>query len=155
MKRLGVLFAVLLVCAVGAVAVAVAGASGRRADAARAAKVQLRHTELGKILVSASGFTLYRFTRDPRNKNTCMGVENCAEIWPPLLTSGRPIAGSGVKSSLLSSIRLPNGRRQVTYAGHPLYLYSPATERGETGYVGFSSYGGTWYAVNAAGKYVK
>jgi predicted lipoprotein with Yx(FWY)xxD motif len=153
MKRLGVFFAVLLVCAAGAVAAF--GSGGARAVVAKAAKVQLRHTEKGKILVNASGFTLYRFSRDPRNKDTCMGVENCAEIWPPLLTSGRPIAGSGVKSSLLSSIRLPNGRRQVTYAGHPLYMYSPSTERGETSYVGFSSYGGTWYAVNAAGKSVK
>jgi predicted lipoprotein with Yx(FWY)xxD motif len=153
MKRVGVFFAVLLVCAAGAVAVA--GASGPRAGAAKAAKVQLRHTEKGKILVNASGFTLYRFTRDPRNKDTCVAVENCAEIWPPLLTSGRPIAGAGVKSSLLSSIKLPNGKHQVTYAGHPLYTYSPATERGETGYIGFSSYGGTWYAVNAAGKIVK
>jgi predicted lipoprotein with Yx(FWY)xxD motif len=153
MKRVGVFFAVLLVCAAGAVGVA--GASGSRAVAAKVAKVSLRHTSLGKILVNASGFTLYRFTHDPRNKDTCMGVENCSEIWPPLLTSGRPIAGSGVKSSLLSSIRLPNGRHQVTYAGHPLYTYAPSTERGETSYVGFSSYGGTWYAVNAAGKYVK
>ncbi|HEV2981312.1 MAG TPA: hypothetical protein VGX51_07750 [Solirubrobacteraceae bacterium] len=153
MKRLGVFFAVLLVCAAGAVAAF--GSGGARAVVAKTAKVQLRHTELGKILVNASGFTLYHFSRDPRNKDTCMGVENCSEVWPPLLTSGRPIAGSGLKSSLLSSIRLPNGRRQVTYAGHPLYMYSPSTERGETSYVGFSSYGGTWYALNAAGKSVK
>jgi predicted lipoprotein with Yx(FWY)xxD motif len=153
MKRIGVFFAVLLGCA--ALAVAAAGASGPHAAAAKAAKVQLRHTSLGKILVNASGFTVYRFSRDPRNKDTCVSVENCSEIWPPLLTSGRPIAGAGVKSSLLSSIKLPNGKRQVTYAGHPLYMYSPATERAETGYTGFSSYGGTWYAVNAAGKGVK
>jgi predicted lipoprotein with Yx(FWY)xxD motif len=156
MKRVAVFFAALALCAAGVAGVAgVAGASGSRAVAAKAAKVSLRHTELGKILVNSSGFTLYRFTRDPRNKDTCMGVENCSEIWPPLLTSGHPLAGAGVKSSLLSSIRLPNGRHQVTYAGHPLYMYAPATERGETSYVGFSSYGGTWYAVNAAGKIVK
>jgi predicted lipoprotein with Yx(FWY)xxD motif len=153
MKRLGVFFAVLLVCTAGAVAVA--AASGSRALAAKAAKVQLRHTGLGKILVNASGFTVYRFTRDPRNKDTCIAVENCKEIWPPVLTSGRPIAGAGVQKSLLSSIRLPDGRHQVTYAGHPLYTYSPATERGETSYVGFMSYGGTWLALNAAGKSVK
>jgi predicted lipoprotein with Yx(FWY)xxD motif len=153
MKRVGVFFAVLLLFA--ASVVAVAGASGPRAVATKVAKVQLRHTELGKILVNASGFTLYRFSRDPRNKDTCMSVENCAEIWPPLLTTGRPIAGAGLKKSLLSSIRLPNGHHQVTYAGHPLYMYSASTERGETSYAGFSSYGGTWLAVNAAGKSVK
>jgi predicted lipoprotein with Yx(FWY)xxD motif len=156
MKRVEVFFAalaVLALCVAGAVATA--GASGSRAVAAKAAKVQVRHTSVGKILVSASGFTLYRFTRDPRNKDTCLTVENCAEVWPPLLTSGRPLAGSGVKSSLLSSIKLSNGKRQVTYAGHPLYTYSGDSAGGETGYVGFSSYGGTWYAINAAGKTVK
>jgi hypothetical protein len=43
----------------------------------------------------------------------------------------------------------------VTYAGHPLYLYAPASERGETYYVGATSFGGTWEAVSAAGRGVK
>ena len=33
----------------------------------------LRHTSLGSILVNSSGFTLYRFTRDPRN-NVASGL---------------------------------------------------------------------------------
>jgi predicted lipoprotein with Yx(FWY)xxD motif len=82
-------------------------------------------------------------------------VSECTQTWPPFTTTGRPIAGTGAKASLLSTIRLPNGRKQVTYAGHPLYLYSPASERGETGYVGQMSFGGNWDAVNAAGKLVK
>ena len=60
-----------------------------------------------------------------------------------------------MKASLLSTIRLPNGTRQVTYAGHPLYRYSLASERGETGYAGIRQFGGTWFAVSASGGNVK
>jgi predicted lipoprotein with Yx(FWY)xxD motif len=135
---------------------AAVGAQGQPgAQAANAAKVQLRSTGLGRILVSSAGFTLYRFTRDGRNSDACLMVSGCAKVWPPLTTSGRPLAGPGVKPSLLSSIRLPSGARQVTYAGHPLYLYAPASERGETYYVGATSFGGTWEAVSAAGRGVK
>jgi predicted lipoprotein with Yx(FWY)xxD motif len=125
------------------------------AAAARTAKVQLRHTSIGNILVSGSGFTLYRFTRDPRNRNTCAPVTECSSIWPALRTSGKPLAGPGVKRSLLSSIPLAGGGRQVTYAGHPLYTYRPSTEPGETSYVGVMAFGGTWDAVSSSGGLVR
>jgi predicted lipoprotein with Yx(FWY)xxD motif len=119
------------------------------------AKVQVRKTSAGKILVNGAGFTLYRFTHDTRAKDTCVMVMGCLEVWPALTTTGRPQAGPGVKSSLLSTIKLPNGHKQVTYAGWPLYLYAPSSERGETAYIGFETYGGKWDAVSAAGKLVK
>jgi hypothetical protein len=75
-------------------------------------------------------------------------------VWPALETSGKPTAGSGVKASLLSSIRISGGARQVTYDGHALYTYS-ADSRGSTAYVGVSAFGGSWYAVSAAGHAVK
>jgi predicted lipoprotein with Yx(FWY)xxD motif len=161
MRRVQLLLAGLL--ATGAAAAAAAGAQvPTTAHAAKAAKVQLRRTGKGRILVNGSGFTLYRFTKDPRNKNTCLnspgegyGSSSCTEVWPPLTTSGKPVAGSGVKASLLGTIKLPGGRKQVTYGGHALYLYSPASGPGETSYIGVKSYGGTWDAVNAAGGLVK
>ena len=104
----------------------VAGAQGAvpTAHAARAAKVTLRHTRLGNILATSSGFTLYEFTHDHSSANTCVHISECSDTWPALQTSGRPTAGPGVRASLLSTTRLPDGKTQVTYAGHPLYLYS-------------------------------
>ena len=84
-----------------------------------------------------------------------MKISQCLGTWPALTTSGKPIAGPGVKASLLSTIRLPNGKKQVTYAGHALYRYANAEERGETTYVSAIQFGGTWDAVNAAGNTVK
>lgn len=125
------------------------------ARTASAAKVQLRHTAKGTILVNGSGFTLYRFTRDSHSANTCVTVRECPANWPALRTTGKPIAGHGVRASLLSTIRLPNGSTQVTYAGHPLYLYAAASEPGETVYIGAMQFGGTWDAVSSAGNLVK
>ena len=154
MKRVYVLLLGVL-AAVSLSALAGAQASAGSARAARVAKVQLRRTSLGKLFVSGSGFTLYTFSTDHRNKNTCIMVSGCPRIWPALTTSGRPTGGTGVKASLLSTIRLPNGSKQVTYAGHPLYLYRESTEPGETSYVGAMQFGGTWDAINAAGHSVK
>jgi predicted lipoprotein with Yx(FWY)xxD motif len=113
--------------------------------------VQLRHTNLGSILVSSSGRTLYEFTRDHGDKNSCAAISGCSEVWPSLKTSGRPTAGSGVKASLLSS----TSGKQITYDGHPLYTYSGDSGPGKTSYVGAKQFGGTWYALTASGGTVK
>jgi len=155
MNRVSTTAAAALAALASASILASASPASPAAVSAKAAKVQLRHTSLGTILVTGSGFTVYRFTRDPRNKNTCVKVTECASIWPALRTTGKPIAGPGVKASLLSSIPLAGGSRQVSYAGHPLYLYAPATERGETSYAGVIAFGGTWDAVSSTGAVVK
>ena len=137
-----------------ALLVAPAGAAPA-AHAARAQKIQLRHTSFGTVIVDASGFTLYRFSKDTGKQNTCLKTSECSTTWPALETSGQPTVGPGLKSSLVSTIKLPGGQRQVTYAGHPLYRYAAATERGEAGYAGVKQFGGTWYALNASGANVK
>jgi len=154
MKRIATTAAATVIVLASTWAPAGASAAPRAAVSARAAKVQLRRTSIGTILVTGSGFTVYRFTRDPRNRNTCVTVTECSSIWPALRTTAKPIAGPGVKASLLSSIPLAGGGRQVTYAGHPLYTYAPSTERGETSYSGVIEFGGTWDAVSASGRLV-
>ncbi|MFZ0042536.1 MAG: hypothetical protein WAK93_14585 [Solirubrobacteraceae bacterium] len=116
------------------------------------AKIGLRNTGLGKVLVNGRGFTLYAFTRDSKNKDRCIMTSGCTHIWPVVTTQGRPVAGSGVKRSLLGSINLGSGRRQVTYAGHPLYTYAFDGSPGETDYVGAVEFGGRWRAVRASGQ---
>jgi predicted lipoprotein with Yx(FWY)xxD motif len=155
MKRAPLLLAGLIVAATSTAAVASVAGGAARSHGGRAAKVQLRHTGVGKVLVDSSGFTLYRFSKDPRNGDTCVKIGECTNLWPPLTSGGRPIAGPGVRAALLSTIKLPGGGRQVTYAGHPLYRYAAATEKGETGYVGAQQFGGSWYALNSAGGSVK
>ncbi len=145
--------ATVLLAALVAVPAAPAGATS--AHAARTEKIQLRHTSHGKVLVDASGFTVFRFSKDTGKKDTCVTTSECSTTWPALTTGGQPTAGPGVSASQLSTIKLPNGQRQVTYAGHPLYRYALASERGETSYIGVRQFGGIWSAVGATGATVK
>src|SRR5579862_6956490 len=116
MRRIITLLAAAAVAA--ALTTSTAGAKGS------AAKLQLRKTSVGTILVNSHGFTLYAFTKDARNKDECVAMSGCTAIWPMLTSAGKPVAGSGVKSSLIGTITVKGGATQVTYNGHPLYTYA-------------------------------
>jgi predicted lipoprotein with Yx(FWY)xxD motif len=139
------------IAVLGAAVVAIASASAAGAPA----KVSLRTTSLGMILVNGRGHTLYAFTKDGKNKDRCVTTSGCTSTWPVMTGTGKPTAGRGVKSSKLSTIKLSNGSHQVTYAGHPLYTYVADSSAGETDYVGARQFGGTWLAVNRAGGTVR
>ncbi len=156
MKRTRILPMAALLTATSALALAGNTLGASAPTPARGAlfhTIELRKTSLGKVLVNASGSILYEFSRDPAKKDTCVKISGCSEIWPAMPVQGRPSAGSGVSAGLLSTISLPGGVSQVTYAGHPLYIYAAAPT--STSYVGAKQFGGTWYAVNAKGHAVK
>jgi predicted lipoprotein with Yx(FWY)xxD motif len=122
----------------------------------RGTTIKLEKTSIGKILTKSSGFTIYVFTHDKKkNQDTCVHISGCTDTWPPVTTKAKPIAGSGVKASLLGTIKLPNGKLQVTYNGKPLYTYTGDFGPRQTDYVGVEAFGGTWYAIGANGKVVK
>jgi predicted lipoprotein with Yx(FWY)xxD motif len=128
--------------------------AGTTAHAARAATVRLGRTSAGKLLETSSGFTLYQFTADRHDHDSCVSKPGCASAWPPYTVHGRPVAGAGVKASLLGTITISGGRHQVTYAGHPLYRYVEDSGPGATDYLGFSSFGGSWDGLTASGARV-
>jgi predicted lipoprotein with Yx(FWY)xxD motif len=113
---------------------------------------------LGRILVSTSGRTLYHSAADSRNAVRCIG--SCAAGWPPLLVAAgtKPVAGPGVRASLLGTVKRPDGTLQVTYDGMPLYLYSGDRKAGSINGQGVAVapwIGGTWNAVAPSGAVVK
>lgn len=145
----------LIAAAAVAAPAAVAQGAAPPAHAASAAKLEIRHTSLGNILANGRGLTVYMFTRDSINHDSCVAINGCTGIWPPVTTSGAPTPGAGVKRSLLGTITLPGGTRQVTYAGHPLYTYIGDSGPGDTEYVGQQQLGGRWFALSPAGHSVK
>src|SRR3954447_22317781 len=119
------------------------------AKARRAAKVSLRGTALGNVLVDGRDRTLYLFMRDARRKSRCGPA--CASAWPPVTTNGRPRAGAGVRARRVGSIRRSDGSRQVTYFGHPLYRFIGDGAAGDINGQGRKEFGARWYAVKASG----
>lgn len=112
------------------------------------------NAKFGTILVSSTGKTLYRYTVDSKGINRCTKVPVCAKYWPALLVKPgvKPTAGTGVKTSLLGTIKAAHGMMQVTYAGFPLYAFAGDKAAGQVGGQGFEH---TWYVVNTAGALVK
>jgi predicted lipoprotein with Yx(FWY)xxD motif len=146
MRKLASLLAALAIAA--AVPAALAEAHVGHTD------LKLRKTSAGTILVDSRGFTLYAFTKDRRNHDACASIRNCLAVWPMLTVTGKPTAGPGVRRSLIGTITV-KGKKQVTYAGHPLYRYIADTAPGQTYFINILQFGGRWPAVNAAGQEVK
>jgi predicted lipoprotein with Yx(FWY)xxD motif len=134
---------------------ALAGCGGNASHAlpttndGRPASVGVAGTGLGNVLVDRQGRTLYLFARDSGTTSACAGA--CAVNWPPLRVRGTPLVGSGAKSSDVGKTRRPDGVSQLTYNGHPLYTFVNDKKPGDTNGEGINAFGGSWFAVSAAG----
>jgi predicted lipoprotein with Yx(FWY)xxD motif len=122
-------------------------------QASSGAFVALGKTALGTVLVDARGRTLYLFDKDKRGKSACYGA--CAAYWPPLLSSAKPRQGKGVRASLLGLTTRTDGKRQVTYAGHPLYRFIGDKQAGQTTGEGLTDFGAAWDAIASSGRAVE
>jgi predicted lipoprotein with Yx(FWY)xxD motif len=118
-----------------------------------AAMVKASRSSLGMILTDGKGRAVYLFEKDTGTKPSCSGA--CAAAWPPVLTTGRPVAGSGVTAALLGTVHRTNGTVQVTYAGHPLYFFTADQKPGDISGEGTQAFGGGWDLVSPAGKKVE
>src|SRR4051794_6057822 len=124
---------------------------GKPVRAPTGVRIKAQGSNYGKILVTGAGRTLYLFDKEKQPKSECYGA--CARAWPPVLTKGRPVAGPGARQDLLGTTSR-NGKTQVTYAGHPLYLYAPESP-GEILCQDVFEYGGLWLIVRPSGRPVR
>jgi predicted lipoprotein with Yx(FWY)xxD motif len=126
-----------------------AASSAPSSTSASSGTVDLAKGSLGPILIDSRGRTLYLWQADTGAKSTCTGA--CASAWPPLVTTGKPTAGSGVKSSLLATAKRADGTEQVTYNGHPLYRFAGDTAPRQTNGQGSTGFGAPWYVLSPRG----
>ena len=156
--RIGLLAATAAV-AITALAISACGGGGSAATAppttasGNAATFGLANEgNLGKILVDSQGRSLYLFQKDAGTKSACTGA--CAAAWPPLRATGKPMVGTALSASKVGTTARSDGKPQITYNGHPLYLYSADQKPGDTNGQGLNLYGGGWFALSAAGNMV-
>ena len=104
--------------------------------------------EYGKVLTDSAGRTLYRFDKDSFEppKTTCEG--ECATTWPPVPASGAT-AAQGVDKALLGEVSRPDGTKQLTVGGWPMYYFAKDTKAGDIKGQGLK---GTWFASAPNGK---
>ena len=141
-----------------ALAVAACGGGGAataatpKTSSGTPATVGVANTSLGSILVDSTGRTLYLFKADVGANSACAGA--CATAWPPLPANGTPIAGTGLTAAKLGTITRSGGNRQVTYNGHPVYLYVGDKKPGDVNGQAVTAFGAAWYALTPAGNQI-
>jgi predicted lipoprotein with Yx(FWY)xxD motif len=127
-----------------------AGTPPKAKNGSKPGTVDVASSGLGNILVDSQGRTIYLFQKDTGTKSTCSGA--CATQWPPVRVSGKPTAGSGLNASLLGTTPRSDGNAQVTYNGHPLYLFVGDSSAGDTNGQGINAFGAAWYVESPAGN---
>ncbi len=155
---------------------ALVGAAGAGAATSSGTVIAAAPGPFGPMLVVGSGklagYTAYFLTSDTTTTSTCtakvyklpFGTIACTGApgnrtaeWPAITTTGTPVAGPGVSASMLGTVTKPGVGMQVTYAGHPLYLFDsgPGQITGE----GWDEptlppWHGVWYAMTPTGAAV-
>ena len=149
------IYAVLAVSATAVLTLSACGshtatpAAAPQAGAAGGASgLHVADTSLGRVLVDASGRTVYLLTADGRNRSTCSA--SCLQLWPAVTPGG----GHGV-SAQVGATATPGGPMTATVAGHPVYTFSQDHGPGDVNGEGLQEFGGTWYAVSVGGTAVR
>ncbi|MEP6630813.1 MAG: hypothetical protein ABJA89_10100 [Lapillicoccus sp.] len=129
---------------------AASSASSSAASSAAASTVAVAGTTLGRVVVDDKGRTLYMYGKDTAGsgKSACTG--GCLTAWPPVLATGTPTA-TGVTGTL-GTIDTPDGKKQVTLNGWPLYTYAKDAKAGDT--TG-QNVGQVWFVLDQTGTPVK
>ena len=134
----------------GSSATASAASSSSPGTSFKTAKV----AGLGTVLVDARGHTVYLLTSADHKNLPCDDASGCTKVWPDLPLPGgtaAATAGSGVKASLLGTMKLSDGETYPTYNSWLLYEYAGDTGAAQEHGEGIQSFGGTWYALSPSG----
>jgi predicted lipoprotein with Yx(FWY)xxD motif len=109
----------------------------------------------GRVLTNGAGHTLYLADQERSGKLICTSSE-CTTFWTPLtLASGQQPSGPSDVMSHLGTVTRPDGSKQVTLNGAPLYTFSFDHAAGEVKGNGVKdSFHGvkfTWHAATVTG----
>jgi predicted lipoprotein with Yx(FWY)xxD motif len=127
------------------------GSTTTSGQAAPAALITTKHDKLGTVLAyGPKRLTVYLFENDKGAAPSCTGA--CTKVWPPV--TGKPQAGGAAQAAHLGTIARRDGTTQVTYKGHPLYLYVRDRDDGDTYGEAIKSFGAEWYVLAPSGNKV-
>lgn len=106
-------------------------------------------TDLGTILVTGDGATVYGFTQDEQGGASACN-EGCLATWPPVLVEG-PEVPEGLDADVFGVLeRADGGGFQLTADGWPLYTYTPDGPGDTSG----QGVGDVWFVVAPDGTLV-
>jgi predicted lipoprotein with Yx(FWY)xxD motif len=103
---------------------------------------------IGPIVTDDDMFTLYRSDRDTTAPPTSRCTGPCAATWQPVLVGDKVIFDGG-DPSLVGTLVRPDGTKQLTLKGWPLYRYAGDRAEGDTNGEGVD---GVWSVITPNGN---
>ena len=119
--------------------------------AAAAVGLKTASSSAGTIVVDANGMSVYFFTKDVKDSGTSACTGACLTMWPPVTSTAATPTAEGVRGPL-GTITTPDGAKQVTLNGLPLYYYAQDKKPGDILGQGVSD---VWYLASPAGEMIK
>jgi predicted lipoprotein with Yx(FWY)xxD motif len=116
-----------------------------------AADLKTATSSAGSIVVDAKGMSVYFFTKDTKDSGTSACTGTCLTQWPPVTTRSDAPSAEGVTGKL-GTITTPDGAKQMTLNGLPLYYFAKDKKPGD---VLGQGVGGVWYLATPAGEMIK
>ena len=98
-----------------------------------------------KILVNRKGRTLYSLSVERNGRFICT-TSMCLSLWKPLVVAKGSVPTGTAR---LTTVKRPDGRRQVAYRGAPLYTFSLDKRVGDVKGNGFKDVG-VWRPATVA-----
>jgi predicted lipoprotein with Yx(FWY)xxD motif len=113
--------------------------------------LDVRSGSRGAYIVDAAGLAVYGFSEDAQGQSACGA--NCAAAWPPVIVDELPSAkNSAIDATKLGIVMRPDGSRQLSYGGMPLYYSDSDVKPDDTWGHYAMSFGGHFALVGADGK---
>ncbi|MDQ0848652.1 putative lipoprotein with Yx(FWY)xxD motif [Arthrobacter sp. B3I9] len=126
-----------------------APASSMSAPAA-ASELKVAESKVGQIVVDGKGMSVYYYTKDTKDSGTSACTGGCLTAWPPVTTTSATPSVQGVMGAL-GTITTPDGKKQVTINGMPIYYYAKDKAAGDITGQGVNS---VWYLVAPSGEMI-
>jgi predicted lipoprotein with Yx(FWY)xxD motif len=106
---------------------------------------------LGVVVTDGTGQIVYRSDRDTNQPPTTTCVDPvCTASWAPVLVGAQGVTGLGVKDSDIGAVVRPDGSKQVTIAGWPVYTHVGESTGLES--AGGNGADGVWWAIDPQGE---
>lgn len=119
--------------------------AAQESDQGGDAPVTTAETDLGEVLTTADGMTVYGFTNDSAGTSTCEG--DCAEAWPPVLVDGETLP-AGLDADVFTVVERSDETYQLKAGDWPLYTFGGDAAPGDTNGQGS---GDVWFVVTPDG----
>ncbi|MFK0002266.1 hypothetical protein [Paenarthrobacter sp. NPDC090522] len=130
---------------------AAASSAAASSSPTAAAEMKVASSSAGQIVVDSKGMSLYFFTKDVKDSGTSACTGACLAAWPVFTTTADAPTVDGVTGTV-GTIATPDGKKQVTLNGMPLYYYAKDKAPGDVTGQGVSN---VWYLVSPSGEMVK